>query len=45
MKKLLQTLAFSALVLTTLAACTHENIRPRDTTTADKCQFGGKSCN
>ena len=45
MKKVLRTLALSAIVLATLAACTDENIRPRDNTTSDKCQFTAKGCN
>ena len=45
MKNVLRSLAISAIVLATLAACTDENIRPRDNTTTDKCQFSGKGCN
>ena len=45
MKNVLRSLAISAIVLATLAACTDENIRPRDNVSTDKCQFSGKGCN
>ena len=44
MKKLLYTIAFALVTSVAISACTDENIRPNDNTSADRCQFGGPNC-
>ena len=39
MKKFISTLTLVAVLAVVFTACSDENIRPKDTVVADKCQF------
>lgn len=45
MKKAFTIIALVSVLTAFLSSCSDEPIAPRDTTTKDKCQFGGSSCN
>ena len=45
MKNVLKNIALAAIMTAFLVACAEEDVRPRNGTSNDKCQFTGKSCN
>lgn len=45
MKNVLKNIALVAIMTAFLAACAEEDVRPRNGTQSDKCQFTGKTCN
>ncbi len=44
MKKLFYVLALTLITAASLSSCTEDNVKPRETTSTDKCAFGGPGC-